>query len=894
MAGTQSTRHRRGIGPAVLVLCLSACTSLGTRGDTQGARDSGTGDPADAPPAPDATADAWRDLGSDEGSDPRDPGGAEVPHDAPAADDGEADPDGGGRDGSDPDDGATPDEVDGADPGPGDAPADPAADDGDAGDPGPACDPDAGPCPCTADGGCPEGFFCDGEACAAWLCIPGATTCLQHLRILCDRDGGGYLVLENCDDQDACTTGDGCQAGKCLPRTAVDCEDGDPCTDDRCDHATGACSHDFGDAPCDDGNPCTVDDHCALGLCVPGGARSCTDGNACTDDLCTSLLGCVHLPNAATCPGTPNPCAAGYACGDGACLPQPRDCDDGDPCTLDACDGGECLHQAVAGCACGTDADCDDGNSCTADSCDGGRCARAPVAGPGCCAADADCEDGDPCTKDLCPGGGPQCTHPAVPAPACCVAPAWRTAFDAGLEGFTVDPAEGDVAWRAAAAPGGGGALYFGNASATGYGTGSRVAGDALSPPVDLPAGARATLTFRTWQDVETTPGQDPFRVDVVADGVAHRAWERPDGFAPRAWTSVAVEVSALAGRRVQVRFSFDSRDGAANDGTGVFVDDVAITSPCRPAACTVESDCVSLGWHGTCDGGACSWDRVFRPLDALGGAPGQAVFQGPSDIALSPDGQRIYASDRDAHRVRVLDLQGREVLSFGGPGTAPGFFLLPRGMAATGDRVWVADSGNHRVQALTPRGVPVLVLGSRGSAPGQFQEPKGLALSADGGTLWVADSGNHRVQALTPWGVVRAVAGAYGRNPGQLRSPSCVVPLSGGGVLVCDTQNNRLQVFREDGAFVAVVAPLDGPALFQPYGAAEADDGTLWVADTYNHRLVRLDPTGRVRDRFGDSGTALGQFRWPLGLESRPGGDLWVVDEGNLRLVRMGFAAVP
>lgn len=65
--------------------------------------------------------------------------------------------------------------------------------------------------------------------------------------------------------------------------------------------------------------------------------------------------------------------------------PCPGGCDDGDPCTVDACKSNACVH---------TPKSCDDGDGCTSDSCDSktGSCVHQPIS----------CDDGDPCTIDGC------------------------------------------------------------------------------------------------------------------------------------------------------------------------------------------------------------------------------------------------------------------------------------------------------------------------------------------------------------------------------------------------------------------------------------------------------------------------------------------------------------
>ena len=98
----------------------------------------------------------------------------------------------------------------------------------------------------------------------------------------------------------------------------LDCNDGDPCTDDSCAPASG-CVHASNTAPCNDGSACTIADACVGGKCAAGAPKVCDDGNACTDDACAASTGCTH---------------------------SSVNCDDGDPCTTDSCNPvSSCTHQ---------------------------------------------------------------------------------------------------------------------------------------------------------------------------------------------------------------------------------------------------------------------------------------------------------------------------------------------------------------------------------------------------------------------------------------------------------------------------------------------------------------------------------------------------------------------
>lgn len=169
------------------------------------------------------------------------------------------------------------------------------------------------------------------------------------------------------------------------------------------------------DADCEDGDACTTD-ACLDGLCVSKdkGPSCCTSSADCEPGPCQTAS-CEVLP------GRPyGTCIAAQIPG---CCSGVAGCNDGDPCTMDACDPAtaQCMHLPVSGC-CVSAADCDDGLACTGDRCIGNVCVFKPLSSGGCCALTADCEDGNPCTKNSCdpathtcssepvtPGGGVIC-----------------------------------------------------------------------------------------------------------------------------------------------------------------------------------------------------------------------------------------------------------------------------------------------------------------------------------------------------------------------------------------------------------------------------------------------------------------------------------------------------
>jgi uncharacterized membrane protein len=89
------------------------------------------------------------------------------------------------------------------------------------------------------------------------------------------------------DDGFACTV-ETCTAGVCAAPAVVCADDGDPCTSDACDPATGGCPHavEPDGTPCADVDFCNGQETCQGGGCVAGTPPDCDDGNPCTTDLC--------------------------------------------------------------------------------------------------------------------------------------------------------------------------------------------------------------------------------------------------------------------------------------------------------------------------------------------------------------------------------------------------------------------------------------------------------------------------------------------------------------------------------------------------------------------------------------------------------------------------------
>ena len=157
---------------------------------------------------------------------------------------------------------------------------------------------------------------------------------------------------------------------------------------------------------------------------------------------------------------------------------------------------------------------------------------------------------------------------------------------------------------------------------------------------------------------------------------------------------------------------------------------------------------------------------------------------------------------------------------------------------------------------------------GSFGAGPGQFNKPWGLATTA-GGDIVVCDSGNDRIQVYRPDGMFVREWGSQGVALGQFRFPCCVAVSSTGDIYVADCHNNRIQVFGPDGGFLYSWGS-DGRAPGQflcPNGVAVHGNLVL-VSDQGNHRIQCFGLVGSFVRMWGSRGVAPGQFK---GAPPRP-----------------------
>ncbi|CAK7287411.1 NHL domain-containing thioredoxin family protein [Streptomyces misionensis] len=243
-------------------------------------------------------------------------------------------------------------------------------------------------------------------------------------------------------------------------------------------------------------------------------------------------------------------------------------------------------------------------------------------------------------------------------------------------------------------------------------------------------------------------------------------------------------------------------------------------------------------------------------------GGPRQAAFNEPQGLALLDDGS-VAVADTVNHALRRLDLSTGEVTTLAGTGkqwwrgspvSGPAREVdlsSPWDVAWWQGRVWIAMAGTHQLWAYDPvaRTVGVTAgttnegLVDGPAAEAWFAQPSGLAATAD--RLWVADSETSALRWVDPDGSVHTAVGTGLFDFGHRDGPA-------------------------------------EQALFQhPLGVTALPDGSVAVADTYNHALRRYDPA------TGEVSTLATDLREPGGAVL-VGEDIVVVESARHRLTRL------
>jgi hypothetical protein len=293
---------------------------------------------------------------------------------------------------------------------------------------------------------------------------------------------------------------------------------------------------------------------------------------------------------------------------------------------------------------------------------------------------------------------------------------------------------------------------------------------------------------------------------------------------------------------------------------------------------------------------------------------------------------EALFIADTNHHRIVKAGLDGSIQRTYGDgePGLLDGpaqraAFQQPQGMASAGTTLYVADTENHAIRSIdlesgvvtTLAGTGEQALGAGAGGPGRstaLSSPWDVALA--GRVLYIAMAGTHQIWSLDlDRGAVAPFAGT-GRE-GLLDGPaaeawfaqSSGLVLAGGHLYVADSEVSAIRdielrsnvVTTIVGEDLFVFGDQDGEGeavrLQHPLGIT-ARDGVLFIADSYNHKIKRVEPRRRAVTTWLGSGSAgradgpgpVAAFREPGGVCAGRDG-LYIADTNNHRIALADWA---
>jgi DNA-binding beta-propeller fold protein YncE len=191
----------------------------------------------------------------------------------------------------------------------------------------------------------------------------------------------------------------------------------------------------------------------------------------------------------------------------------------------------------------------------------------------------------------------------------------------------------------------------------------------------------------------------------------------------------------------------------------------------------------------------------AYEVVDGWGELPEGWVYTQVPGVAVD-NHDMVYAFNRGLHPVIVYDWEGKFLGSWG-----EGVFKTPHGIYVdSNDNVFCVDSGDHTVRKFDVGGRLLLKLGSEGELGGvgkPFNRPTDAAVSSTGDIFVTDGYGNSRVHRFTSKGELLLSWGEPGDGPGQFNIPHGVWVDRDDRVWVADRQNNRLQIFTEEGGYL-------------------------------------------------------------------------------------------
>jgi sugar lactone lactonase YvrE len=250
-----------------------------------------------------------------------------------------------------------------------------------------------------------------------------------------------------------------------------------------------------------------------------------------------------------------------------------------------------------------------------------------------------------------------------------------------------------------------------------------------------------------------------------------------------------------------------------------------------------------------------------------------------PASVAFDSKGH-LFVLNRGPQPLMEFDENQKFIRAFGEPlRRAHGFRLDDAG------NFWITDVGAHFVEKLDPQGKVLLLLGTKGQAgvwdeatgSRLLNEPNDLAFSRNGDIFLVEGhspgKGDPRVLKFDKNGTFLKTWGGEGSAPGKFNVAHGIAVDAQGRLWIADRENQRIQIFDQDGTFLEQKKYAGLPCSFQ------IGDQNIFMVNGFTGQLLKMDLSGKVLAVTGKPGKGLGEFGEAHFVAVSPRGEIYVAD---------------
>src|SRR5580658_1009285 len=262
---------------------------------------------------------------------------------------------------------------------------------------------------------------------------------------------------------------------------------------------------------------------------------------------------------------------------------------------------------------------------------------------------------------------------------------------------------------------------------------------------------------------------------------------------------------------------------------------------------------------------------------------PAGMTIGASASVAFDSKGH-LFVLNRGMQPLVEFDENGKFIRAFG-----EGLFRRTHGLRIDREgNIWVTDVGAHIVVKMNPLGQVLLTIGTKGE-PGEWNEasqshhlnePNDLAFNSAGDIFIVQGhtpgKGDPRVLKFDKNGNFKKSWGGLGTEPGQFNVAHGIAFDAKGLLWVADRENERIQIFDDEGKFIREVKYAGLPC------GLDIGSQYIYMVNGFAGQLLRLDLNGNVLAAIGKPGKGLGEFGEAHYVAVSPKGEIYVADTVN------------